>query len=115
MGQSVDILLRWAQHKAALRSGSHDSKLMQRDWFWFRWAFTFKVLEVAEDNLNELEEKWIIRKNAEYNTCWPGGRDFIERANGRVMPRIKPSKHLQWWQWAIAGLWGAIAISLLTN
>lgn len=97
VGQSVDIPTRWMQHKDDLCDRTHHSRLMQRDWNWAWWAFRFTVLERSAHNLDALETKWIVRKNAAYNTCWPGGRDYIQRINGRIIPRHGTATD---WSWA---------------
>ena len=82
IGQSKDIMIRWRDHIARLKSQKHDNKYLQHAWNKYgAEAFTFSILEECEpdfDKLNELEIKWIGLKNAldhnvGYNIASGGG------------------------------------------
>ena len=82
IGQSKDIMSRWRDHIARLKNHKHDNQYLQNAWNKYgAEVFSFSILETCEpdfDKLNELEIKWIERKNAlddkyGYNIASGGG------------------------------------------
>lgn len=56
VGQSQNVYFRRKQHFAALRAGTHENKLMQKEWNQNNKGFRFDVLEFCPiAKLNEQE------------------------------------------------------------
>lgn len=82
IGQSKDIMERWRDHVRRLKKQKHDNHYLQNAWNKYgAEAFCFNILETCEpdfNTLNELEVKWINKKNAlddkyGYNIASGGG------------------------------------------
>lgn len=70
IGSSNNINIRWNAHKRFLRLNQHHSKSLQRSWIKHgEWSFVFEILEQSENNLFELEQKWLDLKKASDYTC----------------------------------------------
>lgn len=85
IGQSENIFLRRNQHFAALRSGHHNNKSMQKDYNAQRGkGFRWDVVEYCDiGNLNPREKYWIEyydSLNCGYNKGWvPYKRKTIKK------------------------------------
>lgn len=62
IGQSIDILKRWIEHKYELNKGIHVNKHLQRAWNKYgQDVFIFSIVELCnEQDLNDLEIKYIM-------------------------------------------------------
>jgi len=76
VGQAVDLHVRIAHHKSALRRGKHHSAHLQASWDKHgSSAFTFEVIEFLDrcrETLHEREVFWVNTLKPEYNTGTPG-------------------------------------------
>lgn len=74
IGQSQNMYERWHQHHAALKSGHHPNKEMQKDWKKNSRGFRWDVIEYCSlEKLNEREKYWIEQYNSiecGYNQGW---------------------------------------------
>jgi group I intron endonuclease len=60
VGSSVQIEIRWSQHRRMLDRGTHHSPSLQRSWKKHgAEAFAFEVLEAIDGDLYEAEQRWI--------------------------------------------------------
>lgn len=60
IGQSHNIYVRWLVHKSKLKTNSHSNFLLQQDYNKYgENNFKFSILEIADNNLIDLETKWI--------------------------------------------------------
>ena len=81
VGQAVDILHRWKQHKDALNNGSHFNKHLQRSWNKYgQENFVFSILTLCKrekSELNHWERYWVKELNARINgyNKTDGGQD----------------------------------------
>lgn len=58
VGQTNNFSARWANHRSRLRDGRHYNRVMQHAWNKYgEESFAFVVLELAAENLSELEQK----------------------------------------------------------
>ena len=75
VGQAKDIGLRWAVHRANLRSGVHHCSYLQRAWDKYsEAAFDFRVVErCAIGLLDELEQWWMDESPALFNSNLTAG------------------------------------------
>lgn len=69
LGSSVEISIRWSQHRISLRSGRHNNPILQHAWDKYgEHAFTFSVLEECDkENLAEREQFWLDKLNPKFN------------------------------------------------
>ena len=72
VGQSVDIMRRWHDHKKNLRKNSHKNIYLQRAWNEYgEEGFVHRIIEECTiENLNEREIYWIAHLDA--NVCYGG-------------------------------------------
>lgn len=72
IGSSQDISVRWSQHKAALRKGTHTSPYLQNSWSKYgEDNFIFTILEKCpKDLLIEREQYWMDQTKDKFN-CAP--------------------------------------------
>lgn len=62
IGQSIDILSRWKNHRSALLNNKHSNLLLQYDWNKYgEEVFIFEILEAVKEpkQLIAKENKWI--------------------------------------------------------
>lgn len=60
IGQTVNYIKRYAQHRCDLNAGRHDNKYLQADWdLYGEKSFVFYILEEDPDDLCEAEKYWI--------------------------------------------------------
>ena len=61
IGQSVDVYLRWCNHKSALKNNRHNNEHLQNAWNTYGAEnFTFEVLEICDiDNIDNVEQYYI--------------------------------------------------------
>jgi hypothetical protein len=94
-----DVYIGQTSRSFTIRDGEHDTDLvnrlhsntkLQRAFNKYgRKAFKFRVLERSEGDLNRLEDKWILKKNAFYNVVWSDGTLIERDENGRIIPPAK--------------------------
>ena len=95
IGQSVNIDLRWYQHKTELKARRHANKLLQSEWNQHgEYAFIFQRIEDVEadkSTLSEREKHWIgaYRGNC-YN--WPGKPKNTQEMETVVIRLSEPEK-----------------------
>lgn len=94
VGQSIDIQTRWCQHRNELYKKVHHNTHLQRAYIKYGSnAFEWVVLEeCTEDELNELESKWISKKDSFYNgyNQTLGGDGFRGFVNPHCVEQRKP-------------------------
>lgn len=86
---------RYLLHRWKLNHHSHDNINLQKDWdIYGSDSFEFSVLEIAYENLDELERKWILQQRLD-KKCYniqDGGRvalvDYVT-SEGRKITGIK--------------------------
>jgi len=72
VGKAKNIPVRWRQHKAQLRKGSHKNKGLQADWSRYgESAFEFVELERCPVVLLDLKEAYWIKRSGDYNKQRP--------------------------------------------
>ena len=61
IGQSVDIYVRWGNHKSALRNNRHDNKHLQNAWdFYGEDNFIFEILSICDVSvIDQIEQDYI--------------------------------------------------------
>ena len=70
VGQSINIPVRWAQHRRALRFGYHKNVLLARAWSKYGEAeFDFIVLEYCKVENLISREQFYLDQRAEFNLC----------------------------------------------
>lgn len=73
IGQSIDCVTRWEQHKYRLSRDIHDNQRLQRAWNKYGpEAFVFEVLEyvpIDKDLLTAREQHYLDTRQPEYNIC----------------------------------------------
>lgn len=71
VGSSVNVEVRWKQHRADLNGQRHHCKALQQAWNKHgSSSFEFLLLETCpEDQLKVLEQAWLNRLQPEYNSA----------------------------------------------
>lgn len=71
VGQSTNILDRFARHKSSLRKGSHHSPRLQNSWSKHgAESFSFDILELCDvTRLTEREQSWMDTTRSLFNAC----------------------------------------------
>lgn len=93
IGQSHNIYVRWLVHKSKLKTNSHSNFLLQQDYNKYgENNFKFSILEIADNNLIDLETKWIdffggIDNETTYN--------FLDNTHANNLFSLQLSKSLK--------------------
>lgn len=71
IGQSVDIYVRWGNHKSALRNNRHDNKHLQNAWnIYGEENFIFEILSICDtDIIDDVETEYIKLFNTMNREC----------------------------------------------
>lgn len=100
IGSSVDIPMRWGQHRTRLLQGKHDNAHLQYAWNKHGAdSFTFNIVElVSSDFLLDREQHWMDTTQCHdhdygYNISEAAGR-VIGDIDGRGRPTIAPELHM---------------------
>ena len=99
IGQSINVLQRWSQHKQHLKGGYHNNDHLQRSWNKYGAdSFAFDLLErCTEEELNDKEVYYIKKYNSTdfklgYNEKSGGGHEKMSEYVKEKLrkPRSKP-------------------------
>ena len=98
VGQSVNIIKRWNEHKRNLRKGAHENKKLQNAWnIYGEDSFLFSIIETCEEaQLGKKEIKWCnnlcsLERDKGYNIAYPGHSPMLHKHH-KISSRLKMSK-----------------------